>query len=93
MKKILSALLVLLAVFAVASCVSEPAPAAEGPKPMEAVLTPDILEHKGTALGANVPAWTMSYIEGGSQAVEKPPSTRASSSSSSIPRARTSRAP
>ena len=73
MKKILSALLVLLAVFAVASCVSEPAPAAEGPKPMEAVLTPDILEHKGTALGANVPAWTMSYIEGGSQGVEKLP--------------------
>lgn len=71
MKKILIALLVALAVFAIASCASEPAPAATGPKPMETVLTPDILEHKGTALGANVPAWIMTYIENGPGGVEK----------------------
>ncbi|MBU0927643.1 MAG: hypothetical protein KKA67_07830 [Spirochaetes bacterium] len=72
MKKILSVLLVLAAVFAVASCVSQPAPA-EGPKPADTVLTPDVLEHKGTALGANVPAWTMAYIENGPSGVEKLP--------------------
>ena len=71
MKKILSALLVVLAVFAIASCAS--GPKVDEPKVMEAVLTPDILEHKGTALGANVPSWIMSYIEGGASAVEKLP--------------------
>ncbi len=71
MKKILSALLVVLAVFVVASCAS--APKADAPKVAEAVITPDILEHKGTALGANVPAWIMSYIESGASAVEKLP--------------------
>jgi hypothetical protein len=75
MKKIFSVLLVVVTVLAVASCVSQPAPAPapEGPKPSETVLTPDVLEHKGTALGANVPAWTMAYIEGGAQGVEKLP--------------------
>ncbi len=71
MKKILGILLVVLAVFALASCASQPK--VEAPKPMEAVLTPDVLEHKGTALGANVPAWVMSYIESGASAVEKLP--------------------
>lgn len=73
MKKILGVLMAVLVVFAIASCVSEPAPAAEAPKAQEAVLTPDVLEHKGTALGANVPAWTMAYIESGSTGVEKLP--------------------
>ena len=73
MKKILGVLMAVLMVFAIASCVSEPAPAAEAPKAQEAVLTPDVLEHKGTALGANVPAWTMAYIESGSTGVEKLP--------------------
>ncbi|GAB1456477.1 MAG: hypothetical protein RBT62_00180 [Spirochaetia bacterium] len=69
MKKILIALLVVLAVFAIASCASQPA--ATGPAPADTVLTPDVLEHKGTALGAAVPAWTMSYIEDGASGVEK----------------------
>lgn len=72
MKKILSVLLVVLAIFAVASCASQPAPS-EGPKVSETVLTPDILEHKGTALGANVPAWVMAYIENGPNGIEKLP--------------------
>lgn len=72
MKKILSALFVALALMALASCVSEPAPAA-GIQPAETVLTPDILEHKGTALGANVPAWVMAYVENGPSGVEKLP--------------------
>lgn len=72
MKKTLSVLFVAVALFALASCVSEPAPAA-GPAPAETVLTPDILEHKGTALGANVPAWVMAYVENGPSGVEKLP--------------------
>lgn len=72
MKKILGILFVALAVIAISSCVSQPKPG-EGPKPAETVLTPDILEHKGTALGANVPAWTMAYIESGASGVEKLP--------------------
>lgn len=72
MKKILGILLVVLAVFALASCASQP-PAEEAPKLAEAVLTPDVLEHKGTALGANVPAWVMTYIENGSSGIEKLP--------------------
>jgi len=71
MKKFLSVLLVVLAVFAISSCVSQPK--ADAPKVAETVLTPDILEHKGTALGANVPAWIMSYIESGASAIEKLP--------------------
>jgi hypothetical protein len=71
-KKILSVLLIALAVISIVGCVSKPAPV-PAPKPMETVLTPDILEHKGTALGANVPSWVMSYVEGGAQAIEKLP--------------------
>jgi hypothetical protein len=70
MKKIVGVLIVVLAVFAAASCVGGPSPA-EGPKIDETVLTPDILEHKGTALGANVPAWTMAYIESGASGIEQ----------------------
>ena len=54
MKKICIALLVAAALFTVASCASQPA--VEEPKVDEKVLTPDILEHKGTALGASVPS-------------------------------------
>ena len=71
MKKILSALLVVLAVFAIASCVSEPEPKPAPSKMDEVVLVPDILEHKGTALGASVPSWVMAYIENGPGGVEK----------------------
>lgn len=71
MKKILGILLVVLAVFALASCASQPK--VEAPKVADTVLTPDVLEHKGTALGANVPAWVMSYIESGASSVEKLP--------------------
>ncbi|HRW23609.1 MAG TPA: hypothetical protein P5298_04310 [Spirochaetia bacterium] len=69
MKKICIALLVAAALFTVASCASQPA--VEEPKVDEKVLTPDILEHKGTALGASVPSWTMAYIESGASGVEK----------------------
>jgi len=72
MKKIFGMVLVVLAMMAIVSCVSQPGPK-DGPKPAETVLTPDVLEHKGTALGANVPAWTMAYIENGAQGVEKLP--------------------
>ncbi len=71
MKKFLGILLVVLAVFALASCASQPS--VEAPKVAETVLTPDVLEHKGTALGANVPAWVMSYIESGASGIEKLP--------------------
>lgn len=71
MKKILGVLLVVMAVLVAASCVSQPAPKPAGPAPAETVLTPDVLEHKGTALGAAVPAWTMAYIENGPSGVEK----------------------
>jgi len=71
MKKILGILLVVLAVFALASCASQPS--VEAPKVADSVLTPDVLEHKGTALGANVPGWVMSYIESGASGIEKLP--------------------
>lgn len=76
MKKFLSVLFVALAILAVASCVSEPKAKPEGPKPAETVLTPDVLEHKGTALGASTPNWVMAYIEAGAQGVEKLPEYR-----------------
>ena len=72
MKKILGVLLVVLAVFAIASCVGGPDPV-DTPKVSDTVLTPDILEHKGTALGGNVPEWTMAYIESGASGIEKLP--------------------
>ncbi len=71
MKKILGILLVVLAIFAFASCASQPS--VEAPKVADTVLTPDVLEHKGTALGANVPSWVMSYIESGASGIEKLP--------------------
>lgn len=71
MKKILGILLVVLGLFALASCASQPS--VEAPKVAESVLTPDVLEHKGTALGANVPGWVMSYIESGASGIEKLP--------------------
>lgn len=72
MKKSLSALMVALAIIAIASCASQPAPSS-GPQISETVLTPDILEHKGTALSANVPAWVMAYVENGPSGIEKLP--------------------
>ena len=53
------------------SCASQPS--VEAPKVADSVLTPDVLEHKGTALGANVPGWVMSYIESGASGIEKLP--------------------
>lgn len=74
MKRLFGALLIALVAMAIASCVSQPAPApAEPAKPALAALAPDILEHKGTALGGNPPNWLMSYLDNGAQGVEKLP--------------------
>lgn len=73
MKKLLVILMALAALVALASCVSEPKPESPTLKPVDTVMPPDILEHKGTALGASVPQWVITYIEGGAQAVEKMP--------------------
>jgi len=73
LKKLYGVLIFSLMIMAIASCASQAASVTppEAQKPAEVVLPPDILEHKGTALGANVPAWVMAYIESGSQGVEK----------------------
>ncbi len=64
MKKIVGLLLVVLAVFAIASCVSEPEPKDESPLDVTVAYPPKILEHKGTAWGANPPAWLMEALKG-----------------------------
>ncbi|HOX91440.1 MAG TPA: hypothetical protein PLC54_00855 [Spirochaetales bacterium] len=73
MKKLLLVLTVLLALMVLGSCVSEPKPDSGALKPVDTIMPPDVLEHKGTALGAPVPQWVLAYIEGGAQAVEKMP--------------------
>lgn len=66
MKKLAVMFLVALTLIGLVACVSAPQPGQ-----IETILQPDVLEHKGTAFGANVPSWVMAYIEGGSAAVEK----------------------
>ncbi len=75
MKKYLAVLLVALTIISMVGCVSKPAVVDTPPavKPVETVLTFDILEHKGSALGGQPPAWLYAYIENGAQGVEKLP--------------------
>jgi hypothetical protein len=63
-KKIFALLLAVLAVFAIASCVSEPAPQEDSPMDVTVAYPPKILEHKGTAWGTNPPAWLMEALKG-----------------------------
>lgn len=65
MKKLLGILLVVLAMFAIVSCVSEPKAGGE-PTAFDTTVAypPKILEHKGTAWGASPPQWLMEALKG-----------------------------
>ena len=74
MKKILSILVVFLALFAVVGCASKPAAPAAAPAaaPQVKVYPPQILEHKGTAYGNPQPKWLEAALDG-PKALEKNP--------------------
>jgi len=64
-KKFIGILMVALAVVAVASCVSEPEPKDDPVgRDMTVAYPPKILEHRGTAWGANPPQWLMEALKG-----------------------------
>ena len=63
-KKLLGILLVALAIFALASCVSEPGPKEPTRFDEPVAYPPKILEHKGTAWGASPPQWLMEALKG-----------------------------
>jgi hypothetical protein len=76
-KKILGILVVLLALAAIIGCASTPAAPAAPAKPAAAaamvkVYPPQVLEHKGTAYGRDLPKWVDAAIDG-AKAVEKLP--------------------
>lgn len=64
--------MVLAIMFVIGACSSKPATSVEV-KVSDQVMPPDVLEHKGTALGMATPRWIEAYIENGSQGVEKLP--------------------
>ncbi|TFG80531.1 MAG: hypothetical protein E4H20_10965, partial [Spirochaetales bacterium] len=65
MKKFIGVLLVASVIFAFASCVSEAPPKDKEPAmDMTVAYPPKILEHRGTAWGANPPQWLMESLKG-----------------------------
>jgi len=68
-KKTISILVILLALFALTACVSTPATTTTAPTPPPAATAPfEILQHKGTTLGVPMPpAWVEKSLYGNSE--------------------------
>lgn len=71
MKKTIVAIsLAVLALSALTSCGSAPAPAAEPAKPARVVPKFDVIEHKTMAIGGDIPEWVNIYVQEGNSGVE-----------------------
>ena len=64
MKKLIGVLLAVSLILVFASCVSEPKPKSESTMDMSVAYPPKILEHRGTAWGANPPQWLLESLKG-----------------------------